>query len=118
MRIFKLKRAVLLSLAALVAMPGMADEQAVAELDAKVNARVQQLEEAGFLPTYQEIEMIKIDIVDAEIQLSGISAAEAVEKYQLTPMIERSVKMKETMRLQGFSTGVVHDIPPPPPPPN
>lgn len=95
------------ALLGLLALPAMADEADVFDLEMKVNARVQQLEDAGMLPTYQEIEMIKIDIVDEEIKNSGISAADAVAKYQLTPMLERSVRIKVAVREQSLGNGQV-----------
>ncbi len=106
---FKLNiKGVLLStLVSMVALPALADDAAVDELEAKVNERVAQLEAAGFLPTYNEIELIKVDMVDEEIVATGISVEEAIAKYELPPVLERLVKIKEAVRIQGFAGGLV-----------
>lgn len=110
-----IKQAVVSALVALFAGSAVADDQAIAELEQKVNAKVQQLESVGLLPSYQEIEMIKVDLIDEEIRTTGVSAAELVEKYQLGSALERSVKIKEAIWVQTISGGQVV-LPPKDPP--
>jgi hypothetical protein len=76
-----------------------AAEADVAELDARVSIKVQQLIEVGLLPTSLEIEVLAGDIVDRQIESGEMTVELAVEKYELIPSLERYIKLKETIRL-------------------
>jgi hypothetical protein len=88
-----------------------ADENDIAVLNAKVDQQIQQIEQAGLLPTSIEIETIKGDIVDIEVETTDTTVDEAAVKYELTPTLERYIKLKEAGRTQ-FSHGGGIIVPP------
>jgi uncharacterized alpha/beta hydrolase family protein len=67
----------------------------VNQLNQRVDQKVAQIEETGFLPTSTEIEVIAGDIVSEEVTSGEITVDQAVEKYQLTPTLERYIKIKK-----------------------
>ncbi len=66
----------------------------VAALDAKVALKVEQITDAGLIPTSIEIEVITGDIVYNEVETTEITVTQAVEKYQIVPEIARYVEIK------------------------
>ena len=115
----KTTRIALTVLSLFCAGQALASELDVASLDERVNSRVMQMQELGFLPTSVEIEHIRGDIVDAEICATGMSISQAVEQYQLTPTLTRYILIKEMNRIttstSNISSGEI-DVPPPVPP--
>jgi hypothetical protein len=88
-----------------------ATENEVIQLNEKVEIRIQQLQEIGFLPTSLETETIVGDIVNEEVYSTNLTISQAVEKYELTPIIERYLQKKEADRIIQNSVGTVY-IPP------
>ena len=109
----KRTKLLLAGLPLLIASSSYANEQDVAELDAKVNEKVQQIEQTGLLPTSTEIEVIMGDIIDNEVQNGNLTIEQAIEKYQLTPTLERYIKIKDAGRTS-FGPGQVKFPPDPP----
>jgi hypothetical protein len=91
-----------------------ASDSDVTALDTKVNEKVTQIEETGLLPTSVEIEVIMGDIVVQEVQETDLTTDEAINKYQLTPTLERYIKIKEASQVLRLGVGAVV-IPPDPP---
>lgn len=71
-----------------------AGEADVMQLDEKVNRKADAIAQTGLLPTATEMEVIKGDIVFDEMQKTGLTAEQAVKKYELTPTLERYIKIK------------------------
>jgi hypothetical protein len=114
MRKFKLNKVLLLTLPVMFSGAVLAADNDADLLEQRVNQRVQKIEQTGFLPTSVEIEAIAGDIVDEEVKTTDLTAAQAAEKYQLTPTLTRYIKIKETSREIG--AGDIDVLPPPPPP--
>lgn len=76
-----------------------AAESDVAALENKVAEKVAHIEASGILPTHDELEFIAADIVFDEIQQTGMSVKQAVEKYQLVPALERYIRIKKAATL-------------------
>ena len=68
----------------------------VVELNDKVQLQVDAIAATGLLPTFTEVEVIMGDIVATEVTTTALTVAQAVEKYQLTPMLERYIQIKQT----------------------
>ncbi len=91
-----MKQIVKLSLVALViANSANATDADVAQLNADVNQKVEQIAQTGILPTSIEIEAITGDMVFAKVKSTELTVEKAVEKYELTPTLERYVKIKK-----------------------
>lgn len=82
-------------LCAFVAVGATAGEADVVRLDDQVNAKANQIADAGLLPTATEMEVIKGDIVFEEMIKTGLTAEQAVDTYELTPTLERYIKIKD-----------------------
>jgi hypothetical protein len=80
-------------------------------LNEKVQLKVQQLDELGLLPSSLEIEVVTGDIVDKEVELTELTVEQAIEKYELTPTLERYILIKEAGRVGTLGGGVVK-VPP------
>jgi hypothetical protein len=80
---------------ALVSLSAIAADTDVAKLSEKVDNQVTAIEATGFLPTATEIEVIAGDIVNKEIQTTDLTVEQAVEKYQLTPTLQRYITIKK-----------------------
>ena len=72
-----------------------AAEADVEQLNERVDQKVAQIEATGLLPTTTEIEVITGDIVSDEVTSGAVTVEQAVEKYQLTPTLERYIKIKK-----------------------
>lgn len=84
-----------------------AGENDIAQLNAAVNEKVEQIENVGMLPTSLEIETITGDIVYGEIQSTDITIEQATSKYELTPTLERYITLKDAVQVQAVGTGQV-----------
>lgn len=112
------KKLSILSLGLLVASMGVFAGQAdEAALQSKVDAKVQQFQDKGLLLTHDEIETLTGDLVAREVANSALSVDQAVEKYGLSPYIERYIRIKETSRRmarEGSGNGQNSEEPPTP----
>lgn len=82
----------------------LADENDIARLDSRVNAKIQHLHDIGFFPTSSEIEMTIGDIVNSEIIETGITIENAIDKYSLSPVLARYLEKKQADRLVDENT--------------
>lgn len=91
-----MKKIVRLSLVALaMTNTAYATDADVAQLNADVNQKVEKIAETGILPTSIEIEAITGDMVFAKVKATELTVEKAVEKYELTPTLERYIKIKK-----------------------
>jgi Trk K+ transport system NAD-binding subunit len=77
----------------------------VDQLNDKVNLQVELIAETGLLATSIEMEAITGDILATEIINTELTVAQAVEMYQLTPTLERYIKIKKAQADLAKSNG-------------
>jgi hypothetical protein len=108
----KIVKISMISLSLAMATSVNAADVDVIQLNEKVNQKVDQIAQTGLLPTSTEIEMITGDIVDHEVQATDLTVDEAVEKYQLTPTLERYIKIKKAQADLAAKSGGAGEEPP------
>lgn len=84
----------------MAATPATSSESDINQLNHKIDDRVQKLEQAGLLTTSLEVEVLTADIVNEEVLNGETTVEQAVEKYQLTPTLQRYIKIKQASQIE------------------